>query len=70
MLKERNQPSFVVLDDALVYSDARRFAQMKEVLQEVAADVQILILTCRKSDYLDLAEGNFIDFCSKPSVLT
>jgi chromosome segregation ATPase len=70
MLKERNQPSFVVLDDALVYSDARRFAQMKEVLQEVAADVQILILTCRKSDYLDLAEGNFIDFCSKPTVLT
>jgi chromosome segregation ATPase len=70
MLKERNQPSFVVLDDALVYSDARRFAQMKEVLQEVAQDVQILILTCRKSDYLDLAEGNFIDFCSKSTVLT
>jgi chromosome segregation ATPase len=70
MLKERDQPSFVVLDDALVYSDARRFAQMKEVLQEVAQDVQILILTCRKSDYLDLSEGNFIDFCSKSTVLT
>jgi energy-coupling factor transporter ATP-binding protein EcfA2 len=70
MLKERNQPSFVVLDDALVYSDARRFAQMKEVLQEVAQEVQILLLTCRKSDYLDLAEGNFIDFCSKSTVLT
>jgi hypothetical protein len=39
-------------------------------LQEVAQEVQILLLTCRKSDYLDLAEGNFIDFCSKSTVLT
>ena len=67
ILKERNQPSFVVLDDALVYSDASRFSKMKEIMQEVSEDVQILILTCRRADYEDLDKANFIDFRSRPS---
>lgn len=55
LLKEKGYPALVVLDDALVYSDERRFDLMKQVLRRAAkeGDLQILILTCRKRDYLD-----------------
>lgn len=55
MLKEKGYPAVVVLDDALVYSDERRFDLMKQVLRRTSkeAGLQILILTCRKRDYLD-----------------
>lgn len=44
----------LILDDALVYADAVRLARMKAILQQAAARQQILVLTCRKEDYLGL----------------
>ncbi len=44
----------LILDDALVYADAVRLARMKTILQQAAARQQILVLTCRKEDYLGL----------------
>ena len=62
LLKQQGQPSVIVLDDALVYSDDDRFARMKEILKEVSSELQILILTCRLRDYSDIAESNIIQF--------
>jgi len=44
----------LILDDALVYADALRLARMKAILETAARRQQILILTCRKEDYLGL----------------
>jgi DNA repair exonuclease SbcCD ATPase subunit len=44
----------LILDDALVYADAVRLARMKTILEAAAERQQIIILTCRKEDYLGL----------------
>ncbi len=44
----------LILDDALVYADAVRLARMKAILEAAAGRQQIIILTCRKEDYLGL----------------
>jgi uncharacterized protein YhaN len=44
----------LILDDALVYADALRLARMKAILEAAAQRQQIIILTCRKEDYLGL----------------
>ena len=44
----------LILDDALVYADAIRLARMKAILEAAAERQQIIILTCRKEDYLGL----------------
>ena len=44
----------LILDDALVYADAIRLARMKTILETAAERQQIIILTCRKEDYLGL----------------
>ena len=44
----------LILDDALVYADAVRLARMKTILEAAAKRQQIIILTCRKEDYLGL----------------
>ena len=44
----------LVLDDALVYADEGRLAAMLGVLARAAAELQILILTCRPHDFLGL----------------
>ncbi len=61
LLKEKGYPATVILDDALVYSDERRFNLMKDVLKRAADEgkMQIVILTCRKKDYLDLDSSLF-----------
>ena len=38
----------VILDDALVYADDTRFARVLEAIAVVAADVQVIVLTCRE----------------------
>jgi DNA repair exonuclease SbcCD ATPase subunit len=60
LMKEKGQPCVVVLDDALVYSDDGRIAKMKEVMQEVAAKTQLIVLTCRLRDYADLEGANIL----------
>ena len=61
LLKKQGQPCAVLLDDALVNSDETRIARMKEILQEVAVDMQVIILTCRLKDYSDMAKANIIE---------
>jgi hypothetical protein len=51
LLRERNQLAPVILDDALVYSDPRRFEQMQLILRKAAKRLQIIVLTCREDDY-------------------
>ena len=48
MLVEQGRPATVVLDDALVFSDDRRMGRMFDILNMVAQQVQIIILTCRE----------------------
>jgi hypothetical protein len=54
LLHEKGQPVAVVLDDALVYADTERFERMQLILRRAAQRYQVLILTCRERDYLDL----------------
>ncbi|MDZ4836865.1 MAG: AAA family ATPase [Candidatus Melainabacteria bacterium] len=70
LMKEKGQPCVVVLDDALVYSDDGRIAKMKKVLQTVAADMQVIVLTCRLRDYTDLAGANILHLHETPKKLT
>jgi len=49
-----------VLDDPLVHSDPERMHRMLAVLDEVAARVQLIVLTCRPEDYRGLAHARFI----------
>lgn len=54
LLHEKGQPVAVVLDDALVYADDERFERMQLILRRAAQHYQVLILTCRERDYLNL----------------
>lgn len=62
LLKDQGQPSLLVLDDVLVYSDDGRFSMMKQIIQETAKELQVIILTCRLRDYEDMLEANVIRF--------
>ena len=53
LLKEANHPTLVILDDALVHSDADRLAQMKRVLFDAARRHQILLFTCHPDAWRD-----------------
>ncbi len=46
LLKEAGQPTLLILDDALVHTDAERLAQMKRVLYDAATRHQILLFSC------------------------
>ena len=55
LLAEREgEAPCLILDDALVYADETRFEAMKAILQRVARDMQIIVLTCRPRDYYGL----------------
>jgi uncharacterized protein YhaN len=45
----------VILDDALVFSDDRRIAQMFGILERAAQKLQIIVLTCREQLFKGLA---------------
>ena len=59
LLDREGEAPCLVLDDALVYADEHRFEVMKTILQQAAAQVQIVILTCRPRDYRGLS-GRFL----------
>jgi chromosome segregation ATPase len=48
LLAEQGRPVPVVLDDALVYADDRRFADVQDVLRLAARRHQIVVLTCHE----------------------
>ncbi len=54
MLCEQGLPALVVLDDALAFSDERRFQRMVAILEKVAKRMQVVILTCREERFADL----------------
>ncbi len=56
LLADRNVPVTVVLDDALVYSDDDRMDKMFDILNTVAKNIQIIVLTCRENLFEGLTE--------------
>lgn len=54
LLKAAGRPTLIILDDALVHSDAQRLAQMKRVLFDAAQRHQVLIFTCHPSSWRDM----------------
>jgi hypothetical protein len=54
ILRSANRPSAIILDDALVNADEGRLHRMHLVLQRAAQTMQVLILTCRERDFVQL----------------
>ena len=51
LLREKDKPVALILDDPLVNSDDERFRRMALALRKAASSLQILILTCHESRY-------------------
>jgi uncharacterized protein YhaN len=54
LLKEAGRPTLIILDDALVHSDAGRLEQMKRVLFDASQRHQVLLFTCHPARWQDL----------------
>lgn len=54
LLLEAGRPTLIILDDALVHSDAVRLKAMKRVLYDAAQRHQILLFTCHPDNWRDL----------------
>lgn len=54
LLQEAGRPTLLILDDALVHSDAPRLAQMKRVLFDAAQRHQVLLFTCHPENWRDM----------------
>ncbi|WP_308368039.1 MULTISPECIES: AAA family ATPase [unclassified Microbulbifer] len=54
LLHEAGKPTLVMLDDALVHSDANRLVQMKRILFDAAQRHQILLFSCHLENWQDL----------------
>ena len=54
LLREAGRPTLIILDDALVHSDAERLAQMKRILFDAATRHQILLFSCHPDNWRDL----------------
>lgn len=57
LLKQAGRPTLLILDDALVHSDATRLAQMKRVLFDAAQRHQVLLFTCHPEHWRDMGVG-------------
>ena len=51
LLARTGRATPVILDDAVVYADDARFASILDAIAVVAADVQIIVLTCRERSF-------------------
>jgi hypothetical protein len=54
LLREAGRPTLIILDDALVHSDAARLARMKRVLYDAAQRHQVLLFTCHAERWRDM----------------
>lgn len=54
LLQEAKKPTLIIMDDALVHSDAERLKAMKRVLYDAAQRHQILLFTCHPDNWRDL----------------
>ena len=57
LLAKGGQPTPVILDDALVYSDDDRIERMFDALHRQARDQQIIVFSCRQRAFAKLG-GN------------
>jgi DNA repair exonuclease SbcCD ATPase subunit len=48
--------SALLLDDQLTQSDGERMRWLRELIRQLAANIQIIVLTCRPADYLSAEE--------------
>jgi len=53
LLDEHGKKSPIILDDALVFSDDRRFGEMQRILDRAAERLQIIVLTCHVRAYFE-----------------
>ncbi|HMN20391.1 MAG TPA: AAA family ATPase [Ottowia sp.] len=67
LLREAGEPTLVILDDALVHSDAERREQMKRILHDAARRHQILLLTCHPEDWRDAGAERMVDVAALAS---
>ncbi|MHA3976928.1 AAA family ATPase [Halovulum sp. GXIMD14794] len=65
MLAARGRHAPVILDDALVYTDDDRIEAMFDALHRQAADIQIIVLSCRQRAFRDLG-GTALELLSAP----
>lgn len=54
LLQQAGRPTLLILDDALVHSDAPRLARMKRVLFDAAQRHQVLLFTCHPQNWQDM----------------
>lgn len=54
LLLEAGRPTLIILDDALVHSDAERLTAMKRVLYDAGQRHQILLFTCHPDNWRDM----------------
>ena len=54
LLREAGKPTLIILDDALVHSDAGRLVQMKRILFDAATRHQVLLFSCHPDNWRDL----------------
>ena len=54
LLRDAGKPTLLMMDDALVYSDAERLVQMKRALFDAAQRHQIVLFTCHPALWQDM----------------
>lgn len=57
--------AFVVLDDQLTQTDSRRMAWLRELLEDAARRIQIVVLTCHPEDYGASPSAHVVDLASR-----
>ena len=57
LLREAGRPTLIILDDALVHSDAARLALMKRVVFDASQRHQILLFSCHPESWRDMGEA-------------
>jgi energy-coupling factor transporter ATP-binding protein EcfA2 len=54
LLREAGRPTLIILDDALVHSDAERLALMKRVVFDASQRHQVLLFSCHPESWRDM----------------
>lgn len=54
LLREAGRPTLLILDDALVHTDAQRLVAMKRILFDAASRHQVLLFTCQPELWQDM----------------
>lgn len=59
LAESQGQRQLVILDDPLAHTDPERHQRMLELLQETAEQLQLIILTCRRGEYVGLGAKGY-----------